>query len=86
MHAWQMVRGTASRSSNVLARAPCSPSSYYFGELVVANSRIEDGVQEVGDQVEGDHDDRDDHEPGHHGVWIAREQGVDEVVAHARRA
>src|SRR5947207_948127 len=50
---------------------------------VIADPRIEDAVEDVCDQVEEDHHRRDDHQPRHHRIRVARRERVDEVEAHA---
>src|SRR5437588_10105444 len=49
---------------------------------VIPDPRVEDAVQDVGDEIEEDHHRRHDHQPGHHGIRIARLERVDEVEAH----
>src|SRR5438270_8700932 len=50
---------------------------------VIANPRVEEAVQDVGQEVEDDHGDRDDHDVGHHRVDVARLQTGDEEVPHS---
>src|SRR5207302_2106151 len=50
---------------------------------VIANPRVEEAVQDVGQEVEDDHRDRDDHDVGHHRVDVIRLQARDEEVPHS---
>src|SRR5437870_1747231 len=48
----------------------------------IADPRVEDGVQDVGHQVEDDHEEHRDHHPRQDLLVVPSEQGVHEVPAH----
>src|SRR5919204_6709011 len=50
---------------------------------VIPDPRVEDAVEDVCDQVEGDHHRGDDHQPRHDRIGVARLQCIDEVEAHS---
>ena len=51
---------------------------------VIAHPRVDDGVEDVDDQVEDDGEDGDHHDRAHHQRVVAVERGIDEIAADAR--
>src|SRR5262245_52684704 len=54
-----------------------------LSSLPEPDARVEDGVDDVGEEVEDDGDDAGDDEEGHHTVGVESAQAVDEQTAHS---
>src|ERR687898_3239382 len=82
MRRGDMVSGSRMSSPTVPERssARCSVGS----ALVKTDLWVEVCVQDVGEKVEHDHGDRDDHEERQQLREVANRGGVDEVHAHPR--
>src|SRR2546421_2662766 len=67
-----------------LSPAPCS-RRISVGDWTsgIANPWVDDTVEEVGDQVEHDHDDGGDHQPRQHDVDVDVVYALNEVVTHS---
>src|SRR5919201_3067147 len=91
---WRVV---STRSWIIAGSAPTSESSVSTGSgwvaagtrsisswSRIADPRIKDGVQDVGHQVEDDHEEDGDHHPGQELLVQASQQGVHEVTTHPR--
>src|SRR5438045_5352225 len=50
---------------------------------VIPDPRVEEAVEDIRDQIEGDNRDGNDHQICHEGVHIARLQTVEKVVTHS---
>src|SRR5436309_11107717 len=50
----------------------------------IADPRVENGVQDVGSEVEDDHEEHGHHHPGQDLLVVPPEQGIDEVPPHPR--
>src|SRR6476660_7907628 len=70
-------------SSSASGSGPMARPAPLGSRSVIANPRIENAVDDVGDQVEHHDHDSSDHQPCHHRIWIGCLKGVDEVGTHA---
>ena len=50
---------------------------------IIAHPRINDGIEEIDDEVEDDGEDCDDHDRAHHQCVVAVEGGIDEIPPYS---